>query len=429
MNLPVTAIINKLGHLEIGGCDTVVLAEKYGTPLYVIDENTLAQRAADYRDTLKQFYPNSLVVFASKALSNVGILKIFSEEGFGVDVSSGGELFTAIKANVDMKKVYYHGSNKSREEIETAVYRGVGRIVVDSIDELNFLGTILQGKGKKADILFRVNPGIEAHTHDYIKTGQTDSKFGIAKDKVAEAVRTASGTKNINFVGLHAHIGSQILDTKGFLEEVSVLLSLSKKIKDELNVEVKEINIGGGVGIQYTNEKPLDIKIFVKVIAEKMKETSKKLGLSLPKLIIEPGRSLVGQAGVTLYSVGNTKNIPGMRKYVSVDGGMGDNIRPSLYQAKYAAVLANKMNDKGKEKVTIAGRYCESGDILIKDISLPKMERGDVIAVLGTGAYCYSMASNYNRVPRPAMVMVSHGNAKLILKRETYEDLLQFDMI
>jgi len=429
MSLPITAKINKIGHLEIGGCDTVSLAAEYGTPLYVVDEATIRSKVKAYTSALKTHYPNSQIIFASKALSVVGVLKVIAEEGAGFDVSSAGELLTAIKAGAEPEKIYFHGNNKSRDEVQRALDSGVGRIVVDSMDELEMLDEVTKETGIKAKILLRINPGIEAHTHAYIKTGQTDSKFGIQKNRVMEAVMMAVKMRNIEFLGLHAHIGSQILKFEGFLAEIDTLMCLAKEISRDLNASVGEINIGGGLGISYTKEKEPDIGRFVKSVSARLKKSAKKLGLAGPKLLIEPGRSIAGQAGITLYSAGNIKDIPKIRKYVSVDGGMGDNIRPALYGAKYSAVVANRMKDTTKEKITIAGRYCESGDILIKDIRLPKISRGDVIAVLCTGAYGYTMANNYNKVPRPAVIMVSEGRANVILRRETIEDMLKNDVI
>ena len=414
MNQPITAKINEKGHLEIGGCDLVDLAAEFGTPLYVMDEVTLRGKCREYCTAFK----NALIIYANKALCNTAILKIIQDEGLGADVASGGELFTVRKAGCDLKTVYFHGNNKTQKELMEAVEIGVGRIVVDNLDELRLLDRITEKLGKKVDILFRVNPGIEAHTHEFIQTGQIDSKFGIGKDKIPEAIQLAGKMKHVNFIGLHSHIGSQIFDIQPFLAEIDILCGLAK------GNPVEEINIGGGLGIDHsgTDEVPT-IDRFAEEVVGHFKE------LSDARLILEPGRSIVGNAGVTLYSVGGVKEIPGIRKYVSIDGGMADNPRPILYDAKYSAVLANKARKPAAEKVTVAGRFCESGDKLIKDIELPKVEVGDILTVFATGAYNYSMAGNYNRVGRPAMVLVNNGAPTLILKRESNEDLTLNDVV
>jgi diaminopimelate decarboxylase len=421
--------VNEKGHLEIGGCDVFDLAKEFGTPLYIMDENDVRAKCRIYKKAFKSKYPNSDFIFASKALCVTGLLKMINEEGFGVDVSSGGELFTAIKAGVDRKKIYFHGNNKSMKEIEEGLTVSIGRFVADNFDELERLNEATKKKDIKANVLIRVNPGVEAHTHDSVKTGQADSKFGILKDKVIDAVKLIGSMKNVRFVGLHAHIGSQIFDAKGFLSEVDVLIDLARDIKDKLNIQIEELNIGGGIGIAYIDsDDPLKVEDFAEAITKKVQEKIGRYKLAMPKLIIEPGRSIVGRAGVTLYTVGSVKDIPGIRKYVIVDGGMSDNIRPMLYGAKYEFVKADNVKAERTDKVTIAGRFCESGDVLA-NIRLPKVEKGDLLAVLCTGAYNYSMASNYNRVPRPAMIIVKNGKAKIILKRESYEDITSCDII
>jgi diaminopimelate decarboxylase len=429
MNLPLTGNINKLGHLEIGGCDTVDLAKKFGTPLYVFDEKDIRERCRAYKTLFKSRYPNSGIIYASKALSTTGLLKIISDEGLGVDVSSGGELYTALRAGFSPKKIYFHGNNKSKQEIEEGLSASVGRFVADNIDELRTLNELTVKTGKKAQVLIRVNPGIEAHTHEAVRTGQTDSKFGIGKDKVLEAVKMISGMRNVRFAGLHAHIGSQIFDAEGFIAEIDVLADIAKQIHDKLKIDSEELNIGGGVGIPYVDsDKPLKLEDFADAITRRLKERIASSRIPLPKLILEPGRSIVGRAGVTLYTVGHVRDIPGIRKYAVVDGGMSDNIRPMLYGAKYEFVAADNMKSKKKERYAVAGRFCESGDVLTKDTELPELEKGGLIAVLCTGAYNYSMSSNYNRVPRPAMVLANDGKAKLILRRETNEDIVRNDI-
>jgi diaminopimelate decarboxylase len=423
-NLPVTAKINKKGVLEIGGCSATDLVAQFGTPLYVMDDSTIRERCREYKTSFKSKYRNVEIVFASKALCTTGILNVISDEGLGVDVVSGGELSTALRAGCDPEKIYFHGNNKSLKELEEGLRAGIGRFVVDCFEELKNLDSLTSKTGVRADILFRVNPGIEAHTHEFIKTGQVDSKFGLSREKVLEAISLASSMKNVNFVGLHSHIGSQIFDVNSFVAELDVLLNIAKE-----TAGVEEINIGGGLGIDYLEKKEAPaIESFASVVTAHLNKRLKELKIPEPKLVLEPGRSIVGQAGVTLYTIGVIKEIPGIRKYVSVDGGMADNPRPMLYQSVYDATIGNKADKKKNEKVTISGRYCESGDVLLKDVMLQGPSVGDILVVLCTGAYNYSMASNYNRVPRPAMVLVSKGDASLIIGRETYEDLSAKDV-
>jgi len=417
-NLPDTAKINKQGNLEIGGYDTVELAKEFGTPLYVLDEETIRNRCREYLQSFRKYYPNTDVIYACKALCTAGVQKIVTSEGLGLDVSSGGELYTALKTGCDVKKIYFHGNNKSMAELKMALEAGIGRMVVDNLQELENLKEVAEMIGTQANIMFRINPGIEAHTHEYIKTGAVDSKFGLPEDQIDQAVKKARTMKRINLIGFHAHIGSQILDVKPFVEETKMLLELTLKYKTE------ELNIGGGPGIAYlSSDEPPSIEDYAKGISSVLKDKT------MAKLILEPGRSIMGTAGVTLYTVGGIKDIPGMRKYIFIDGGMADNPRPILYQARYEAKIANKPNEPTKEKVTVAGRFCETGDVLIRDINLPGVEVGDVLAVLCTGAYNYAMASNYNRVGRPAMVLVGKGDATLIVKRESYDDLILNDVI
>jgi diaminopimelate decarboxylase len=417
-NLPDTAKINKQNHLEIGGFDTVELAKEFGTPLYVMDEETVRNRCQQYLTSFRKYYPNTDVAFACKALCTAGILKVVDSEGLCFDVSSGGEVHTALKAGIDPKKLYFHGNNKTMAELKMAVEAGIGRIMVDTLQEIQNLDEVTRTTGKRAEVMLRINPGIEAHTHEYIKTGCVDSKFGVPQNEVAAAVKAVRDKKYLDLAGFHAHIGSQIFETKPFVDEARLLLDLTKKYG------TSELNIGGGPGIAYlSSDRPPQIEAYAEQIAAVLKNRTDA------KLVLEPGRSIVGTAGITLYTVGGIKNIPKVRKYVLVDGGMSDNPRPILYQARYDAKIANKANDATKEKVTVGGRFCESGDILIKDINLPEVEPGDILAVLATGAYGYSMASNYNRVPRPAMVLVNQGNATLIVKRESYDDLIANDVI
>lgn len=415
-NLPVTAKVNKKGHLEIGGCDMVELGKEFGTPLYVMDEATVRDRCRQYLNAFKEHYSNSGVVFACKALCAVGISEVIASEGLGFDVSSGGELYTVLKAKTDPKKIYFHGNNKSPKEIKEGLAAGIGRFVVDNEQELKNLDQLTRETGKRAQILFRVNPGIAAHTHEFIQTGKIDSKFGVQLSQLDSLVEKVKKMKMIELKGFHAHIGSQILEVKPFAAEVEFLLGLTLKYGTE------EMNMGGGLGIAYLDQHtPPSIEHFAKEVSNVIKEKT------MAKLVLEPGRSIVGTAGVTLYTVGGVKDIPGVKKYVFVDGGMADNPRPILYDAKYDALLGNKPEAKKEEAVTVAGRFCESGDKLIKDIKLPKVEVGDTLVVACTGAYNYSMASNYNRVGRPAMVLVNDGDAAVVVKRESYEDLIAND--
>jgi len=418
MTLPITAKVNPRGHLEIGGCDVLDLAREFGTPLYVMDEATLRDRCRQYLKSFRTHYPNSEIIFASKALCAIGISEIIASEGLGFDVASGGELYTVLEADADPKKIYFHGNNKSPQEIKEGLEAGIGRFVVDNEQELENLDMITKETGLRAHILFRINPGIEAHTHEFIQTGKIDSKFGLQLSSLDRLVQKAKKMKLVELKGFHAHIGSQILDIKPFIAEIELLLELTKKYGAE------EMNMGGGLGIAYLPQHtPPSIDHLAKEISKVIKDKT------MAKLIVEPGRSIVGAAGVTLYNVGGIKDIPDIRKYVFIDGGMADNPRPILYDAKYDALLGNKPEADKVEAVTVAGRFCESGDILIKDIKLPKVETGDTLVVACTGAYNYSMASNYNRVGRPAMVLVNNGDANITVKRESYEDLIINDAI
>ncbi|HHY71112.1 MAG TPA: diaminopimelate decarboxylase [Thermoanaerobacterales bacterium] len=423
-----TSRINKYNHLEIGGCDTVELVKEFGTPLYVMDENHIRENCRSYTNSLRNMHENSEVIYAAKAFLTMEMCKLIQEEGLCLDVVSGGELYLAIKSGFPAKRIYFHGNNKSYTELEMAVEYGVGRIVVDNFFELELLRDLTKKyQGKKIKILLRLTPGIEAHTHDYIKTGQLDSKFGFVMENghAFMAVENALSIKSLKLMGFHCHIGSQIFEEQPFKDTAEVMIQFAKNIKEKYGFKTKEVNFGGGFGIKYTEkDKPLTVKHYVTVLVESVKESCKKHGLPIPKILIEPGRAIIGEAGTTLYTIGAIKNIPGVRKYVSVDGGMSDNIRPALYGAKYSAVVANKVNGSKKETVSIAGKCCESGDMLIWDIDLPKIAPGDILAVFSTGAYHYSMASNYNMIPKPAVVFVKSKTARLVVRRQTYEDLL-----
>lgn len=427
---PSTLQTNAQGSLELGGCDLYELAQTYGTPLYVIDEATLRGVLRQYKDAFKN-YPNISVMYASKALMTKAIALIINEEGFGFDVVSGGEIYTVSQAGVDMSKALFNGNNKSVEEIELALNLGVGRFSVDNFLELSLLNEIAKSYGKTVDILLRITPGIECHTHEYIQTGNTDSKFGFDLTQIDEAVELILDEyKNLNLKGFHAHIGSQIFELKVYYDEVEILFHEMKRIKDKFGIELTEANIGGGLGITYTDEDtPPSIYEIADVIISSVEKHSELYGIKEPKIYIEPGRSVVGTSGVSLYTVGSSKQVPNGRKYVALDGGMADNVRPSMYQAKYSADVVNNPDGQDKETVTLAGRFCESGDILIYDIELPKLEEGDVVCVYNTGAYGYSMASNYNRVSKPAMVLVNNSQSDIIIGRESLDDIVRLDRI
>ncbi|MDX9871915.1 MAG: diaminopimelate decarboxylase [Clostridia bacterium] len=431
MKLHGTMKINEKGHLEIGGCDTVELAQEFGTPLYVMDEAHIREICRDYYQSFSKF-PNTEVIYASKAFMNIAMAKIVKQEKLGLDVVSGGELYTAVQAGFPTEKIYFHGNNKSPAEIAYALECRVGHFVVDNPCELNLLNDLAGIKGVTAPISLRIQPGIEAHTHEYIKTGQIDSKFGvaIATGQALEFVKTALRCENVQLKGLHCHIGSQIFEIESFRHTAEVMMGFMKKIKDETGAELTELNLGGGFGIYYKEgDQPAPLSKFADIIMTTVQSRAKEYGLQVPRITVEPGRSIVGTAGTTLYTVGSIKHIPNIRTYVAVDGGMGDNPRHALYQAVYEAMLANKGAVLPKHKVSITGKCCESGDMLIWDILLPEVQSGDILAVSSTGAYNYSMASNYNRLPKPACVLVLDGKADVIVKRETYEDIVRNDVV
>ena len=427
---PVSTKINNNGNLEISGCDLVELAKEFKTPLYVMDKATLTKMAQDYKKAFSK-YENTKMMFASKALMTGAIAQILSKEGFGFDVVSIGEIYTLLNAGITLENVSFNGNNKSIEELEFALDNNIDHISVDNFYELKILNAIAKEKNKVQNIHLRITPGIECHTHEYIQTGQLDSKFGFDLSTMDKAIELILNEyKNLNLTGLHAHIGSQIFETDVYYDEAKIVLGEIKRIKDKFNIELNEINLGGGLGITYTQEdNPPSVYEIADVIIKSIEENCEKLGLKKPVLYIEPGRSLVCSAGVSLYTIGSSKNIEGIRKYIAVDGGMADNPRPSMYQAKYVAEIANKKEVDKKEVVTVAGKFCESGDILIKDIELNSPQSGDILCVYDTGAYCYSMSSNYNRVLKPAMVLIDEGKAKVIVKRQTLEQLVQNDVI
>jgi len=428
--LPLTAEVSNRGHLIIGGCDTVELAEEFGTPLYLFDEFSLRSKCREFKQEFGRRYTDTTVIYACKAFINKALALIFKEEELGLDVVSGGELGIAQSVGFPLDRVYFHGNNKSEEEIRQALNWHIGRIVVDNFDELNLLQGIAKEQGYTPDILLRLSPGVDPHTHKYIATGVIDSKFGFPLISGEEAVARAMSAPNLNLVGLHFHIGSLIFDVKPYEEAIELILNFAAEMKQKYDFELGELNVGGGFAIQYTLDSPApSVAVYAEAIASKIISRCGELRLALPQLIVEPGRAIVGQAGVALYKVGVVKEIPGVRCYVSVDGGMADNIRPALYGAKYEAVVANKVSEEGVGKVTVAGKFCESGDILIRDISLPPVSAGDIIAIPDCGAYCLPQASNYNASFKPAIVLVKEGKAHLIRRRETLDDLTRCDLI
>jgi len=411
----------------------VDLVNEFGTPLYVMDEGLIRENCQLYKNAMDKYYNgNGLVLYASKALCTMAICRIAQQEGLGLDVVSGGELYTAIKAGFPMDRIYFHGNNKTKEELELAIDNNIRRIVVDNRQELNHINEIASRKGKTVNVSFRIKPGIDAHTHDFIQTGQIDSKFGVALEngEALEIVTEAVKLSNINVAGLHCHIGSQIFDIKPFEEAARVMLEFIAQIKEKLGVEIEELNLGGGYGIKYTPEDdPIEYDKYIESVSKVIRNVCENKGIKLPFIVMEPGRSIVASAGITLYKIGTIKDIKGVRKYVAVDGGMGDNPRYALYQSKYDAVIANRPDAPKTEKITIAGKCCESGDLLAKDIMMPEVKEGDILAVLATGAYNYSMSSNYNRIPRPPVVLVKDGKARVIVKREDYNDIIRNDII
>ncbi|AKP66841.1 diaminopimelate decarboxylase [Companilactobacillus ginsenosidimutans] len=418
------------GHLILGGVDSVELAHKYGTPLVVYDVEEIRKTINSFKSSLDSTCLKYEISYASKAFATVAMYQVLKQEKLHTDVVSGGELYTALKAGFPANKISFHGNNKSREELEMAVDNKIGVIILDNFLEIKLLKEILEEKDTSINVMLRLTPGISAHTHEYIQTGQVDSKFGfdVQSDQDKEALQQVLAIPQMKLIGIHAHIGSQIFGVDGFVGLANKMVEIAADWKKEFDYTPQIFNLGGGFGISYTDEdEPIGANVFIDKIVSTIKEQTKSAGLPLPEVWIEPGRSIVGPAGFNLYTVGSRKDIPDMLSYVNVDGGMGDNIRPALYQAKYEAVVANKMNADIDEEVHIAGKYCESGDILIDKQALPKTEPGDVIAMLDTGAYGYSMASNYNRNPRPAVVFVENGKDKLVVKRETFEDLTRLD--
>ena len=428
--LPKTAEVRN-GHLFIGGVDMVELANEQGTALYVFDEADLRDRMEQYRESFSAAYPNSNVLYASKAFLNKEVLRIANEEGMCLDVSGGGELACARAVGFPMERVFVHGNNKTETELREAVAAGVGRIVLDTRIELERVSRIAAELGVTQKVLMRITPGVEADTHEYIKTGCEDSKFGFTMlgDFAFKCVGDVLAAPNVELVGFHCHIGSQIFALHSFREAVQVMVEFAARVKDEYGLEIADLDMGGGLGIAYTaDEKPSSIDDFAQCTASAVKDYCAQYGVNEPRLLVEPGRSLVANAGVTLYTIGVMKTLPDIRKYVGIDGGMSDNIRTALYNADYEATIANKADEPRTEIVTLCGKHCESGDAVVLDGSLQHPDVGDIVCVFATGAYCYTMASTYNGQPRPAIVFVRDGQARVVTRRETYEDLMSRDV-
>jgi diaminopimelate decarboxylase len=424
---PITSRHNAAGHLEVGGVDMLDLVARFGTPVLVYDETTIRDQCRRYLAAFREHTDDFEVCYASKAFSSLAVNQLVLEEGLSIDVSSGGEYHVAKAAGFPAEKIFFHGNNKTRAELEFALAGGVGFVVVDSFQELALLDEVVAQRGERQKILLRITPGVEAHTHSYIETGNVDSKFGFGLgDGVAlEAIREGMAAPHLDLVGLHAHIGSQIFQLDAFRKAIKILVQLIGQAHASFGFDCRYLNIGGGLGIRYTAEDtPAPISEYATVKVEGVREEMAALGLPMPRVLIEPGRSIVGKAGVTAYTVGTIKVIPGVRTYLSVDGGMSDNIRPMMYDAHYEAMLANKADEPATTKVTVAGKHCESGDVLIHDALVATPQAGDVLVMPGTGAYCFAMASNYNGSPRPAVLLVNEGSARVIIERETYADLL-----
>lgn len=424
--------VNEEDHLVLGGVDAVALTEKYGTPLYVMEEDTIRAAMHAYRDSIDRFYDGKgLICYASKAFCCKEMYRIAKSEGLGADVVSGGELYTALSVGFPMENVCFHGNNKSDAEIRMALQNRVGRIIVDNIEELERVSRMAEEMDVTQAIMFRIKPGIDAHTHNFIMTGQIDSKFGFALEtgEAMEAIKRAIETPSVRLCGIHCHIGSQIHEVTPFVKAAEVMMQLMGDVKKETGYEIEELNLGGGYGIRYTDDDdPVPYAEYMEAVSGVIHQKAKELGLNVPFILMEPGRSIVGEAGTTLYTIGAVKHIPNIRTYVSVDGGMGDNPRYILYQSKYDFLLANKASAEADTVVTVAGKCCESGDLLGENVPLAKAEAGDIMAVLSTGAYNHAMASCYNRNPIPPVVMVQGGNDRLIVKGQTYEDLCRNDI-
>jgi len=456
--LPVTAGVSQAGHLTLGGCDTVGLAREFGTPLYVFDEETLRGQCRAFMGAFRSLYPDTAVAYAAKAYLGRALASIMVQEGMDLDVVSGGELAIAASVNFPPERIHFHGNNKSETELREALEYGIARIVVDNFYELGLLNGLAQGRGIRQKILLRLSPGIDPHTHEKTTTGTLDNKFGIPMSaplarghsdeaealkpprgegtgdvpgvtQAEAAVRQALAMPGLELVGLHVHLGSPIFELEPYTHAVDIICDFAARMRDKLGWRMLEFSPGGGFAVAYTpDQSPPSPEDYARAIAPPLIAACERHGLPRPRLFIEPGRAIVARAGVALYTVGSSKEAPGVRRFVSVDGGMADNIRPALYDARYSALVANRALDDRVERVTVAGRYCESGDLLLKDADLPPLEPGDILAMPAAGAYALAMASNYNASLRPAIVLVRDGQARLIRRRETYEDLMRADI-
>ena len=419
------------GRLFIDGCDAAELAEEYGTPLYVYSENGIVSRFDELKECFTEKYENTRVAYAAKAFFPMAMAKLVDSCGMCVDVVSGGELYTAIKVGFPPEKIEFNGNNKQLDEIEMAVDYGIGRIIIDSLQELEMIEEVCKHRGKKMNVLFRITPGVKSSSHDYIVTGKKDSKFGIPLDDevVFPQIEAAINSEYVNFYGFHFHVGSQLFDNESHLQATDIILELCRRTKEKFGYDVKELNIGGGYGVTYVDEVRKPFSYFLDPIMEKISSYSKENNVPMPNVVIEPGRSIIAEAGITLYTIGSIKDIKDVRKYVSVDGGMTDNIRPALYQAEYTGIMANKADQELTDVVTVCGKCCESGDILISDLKIAKPEKGDIFAIFSTGAYGYTMASNYNKNRIPGVVFVKDGKSRITVKPQSYEDILSNEVL
>ncbi len=429
--LPLTAAVNEAGHLTLAGCDAVELAREFGTPLYVFDEETLRRQCREFQSQFRSRHPDTVVAYAAKAYLGRALAAILAQEGMALEVVSGGELAIAASVIVPPERIYFHGNNKSEAELREALDYGVGRVVIDNFHEMQLLNGLAQGARQRQPVLLRLSPGIDPHTHAHTTTGTLDSKFGIPlpAGQGEAAVRQALQMPGLELVGLHVHLGSPVFDLEPYREAVAVVIAFAAEMGKKHGLSLEEFSPGGGFAVQYTEERaPPTVAEYAEAMVSALTDACREHGLPMPRLIIEPGRAIVARAAVALYTVGASKDVPGIRRFVSVDGGIADNIRPPLYESRYSALVANKALERRRETVTIAGRYCESGDILMWDAELPPLEAGDVLAMATAGAYALPMASNYNASLRPALVLVRDGEATLIRRRETYEDLMRADV-
>ena len=430
--LPLTAAVDRAGHLMVGGCDTVELAREFGTPLYVFDEEDLRARCREFRREFEARHPDVLIVYAAKAYLGRALAALVAEEGLGLDVVSGGELACARAVDFPLERVYFHGNNKSAQEIREALKAGVGRVAVDNFHELVLLGDAAASLRRRQAVLLRVTPGVDPHTHAYVSTGAVDSKFGLplVGGRAEEALVEALASPGLEVMGLHYHLGSQITDVEPYRKAAEVVLEFAARMKERHGLELREYSVGGGIAVPYTRDAATpSVAEYAETVVGALQEGCRRHRLPQPRLTVEPGRAIVARAAVALYTVGATKEVPGVRTYVAVDGGMADNIRPALYGSRYEVLVASRMADPPQEKVTVVGRYCESGDVLVSQADVPRLWAGDLLALPVSGAYGLAMASNYNWALRPAVVMVKDGHARLIRRRETYDDLLACDML